>query len=139
MSTFPSLLALAVIVLKLSTTVVRSMAPEKGMVLFPCASLASETVTFPISTPAMLVLNTRSPKSMVTVDGLGRVRLPTTLEPSGSGVERIMRFSRAKPWSLFSPAIATVLSNLMGAFRAPKCNVVWPRKLILVVTELLFQ
>lgn len=138
MSTFPSLLALAVIVLKLSTTVVRSMVPEKGIVLLPCTSLAFDTVTFPISISAMLVLNIRSPKSMVTVDGLGRVRLPTTFEPSGSGVERSWRLLRVNPWSLFSPATVTVLSNLIGALRAPKCRVVWPRKLISVVTELLW-
>lgn len=97
MSTFPSLLALAVILLKLSTTVVRSMFPAKGIVLFPCTSLAFDIVTLPIRTSAMLVLNTRSPKSMVTVDGLGSVRFPTTLEPSACGMERIAISSRAKP------------------------------------------
>lgn len=135
--TSPLLLALALMVLILFTTVLTSMLPVKGTVLLPCTSFAFETVTFPMGMLAILVLKIKSPKLIVIVDGLGSVRLPTMFVPSASGVERICSESSANPSSWFKPATVMVLSIEIGLLIAPRCKVVLPRKLISLVTSLL--
>lgn len=135
--TSPPLLVLALIVFRLFTTVLTLMMPVNGIVLLPWMSFAFETVTLPICIFAMLVLKIKSPKLMVMVDGLGRVRFPITLVPSASGVDSSWRESRAKPWSWFSPATTMVLSIVIGLLIAPRCRLVFPRKLISLVTSLL--